>query len=47
MIKKVIVCGSRFGQFYIEALKNMENIELIGLLANGRIVLLSVQIITI
>lgn len=35
MIKKVIVCGSRFGQFYIEALKDMENIEVIGLLANG------------
>lgn len=35
MMKRVIVCGSRFGQFYIEALKNMYDVEIIGLLANG------------
>ncbi len=35
MKKKVIVCGTRFGQFYIEALKNMEEVELVGILAHG------------
>ena len=35
MGKKVIVCGSRFGQFYIEALKQMKEIEIVGLLARG------------
>lgn len=35
MMKKVIICGSRFGQFYIEALKNMHDVEIVGLLANG------------
>ncbi len=34
-MKKAIVCGTRFGQFYIEALKNIQDIELIGILANG------------
>lgn len=34
-MKKCIVCGSRFGQFYIEALKKMPNINLHGLLASG------------
>ncbi|WP_340296976.1 bifunctional Gfo/Idh/MocA family oxidoreductase/class I SAM-dependent methyltransferase [Staphylococcus coagulans] len=34
-MKKCIVCGSRFGQFYIEALKSIPNIKLYGLLASG------------
>ncbi|MDM8328516.1 Gfo/Idh/MocA family oxidoreductase, partial [Staphylococcus felis] len=34
-MKKCIVCGSRFGQFYIEALKRIPNINLHGLLATG------------
>ena len=34
-MKKAIVCGTRFGQFYIEALKNIQDVELIGILANG------------
>lgn len=34
-MKKCIVCGSRFGQFYIEALKSIPNIKLHGLLASG------------
>ncbi|WP_353463116.1 bifunctional Gfo/Idh/MocA family oxidoreductase/class I SAM-dependent methyltransferase [Mammaliicoccus sciuri] len=34
-MKKCIVCGSRFGQFYIEALKKIPNINLHGLLASG------------
>lgn len=33
---RTIVCGSTFGQFYIEALKNLhEEFEIVGLLANG------------
>lgn len=33
---KVLVCGSRFGQFYLEALKMLENkFEVVGLLAKG------------
>ncbi|HEK9878485.1 TPA: Gfo/Idh/MocA family oxidoreductase, partial [Streptococcus equi subsp. equi] len=35
MMKKVIICGTRFGQFYIEALKNIQDIEIVGILANG------------
>ena len=34
-MKNIIVCGSRFGQFYIEALKRMEGINIVGLLAKG------------
>lgn len=34
-MKKCIVCGSRFGQFYIEAMKDISNIKLDGLLALG------------
>lgn len=33
--KRVVVCGTRFGQFYIEALIKMENIEIVGILSNG------------
>ena len=33
---KVLVCGSRFGQFYLEALKMLENeFEIVGMLARG------------
>ena len=33
---KTIVCGSTFGQFYIEALKTLpDSFEIVGLLANG------------
>lgn len=31
----VIVCGTRFGQFYIEAMKHSEEFELIGILSRG------------
>ncbi len=34
-MKKAIVCGTRFGQFYIEALLKMPDVEVIGILANG------------
>lgn len=34
-MKKVIVCGTRFGQFYLEALKNMPEVEIVGILASG------------
>ena len=32
---KVLVCGTRFGQFYLEALKRSNEHELVGILANG------------
>lgn len=36
--KKVIVCGSKFGQFYVEALARMENeYELVGILGKGSV----------
>lgn len=34
-MKKAIVYGSRFGQFYIEAIKKMKEIEVVGILARG------------
>lgn len=34
-MKNVIVCGSRFGQFYIEALKGIDGMNIVGLLAKG------------
>lgn len=34
-MKNIIVYGSRFGQFYLEALKRMEGIKIVGLLAKG------------
>lgn len=34
-MKNVIVYGSRFGQFYIEALKRIEAIKIIGMVAKG------------
>lgn len=34
-MKNCIVCGSRFGQFYLEALKCIPNVNIIGILANG------------
>lgn len=34
-MKKCIVCGSRFGQFYLEALQSIPNIQIEGLLSNG------------
>lgn len=34
-MKNIIVCGSRFGQFYIEALKRIEKINIVGILAKG------------
>lgn len=35
MKKRVVVCGSRFGQFYLEAVAGSESYELAGILANG------------
>ena len=32
---KVLVCGARFGQFYMEAIKGDMRYELIGILARG------------
>lgn len=32
---KVLVCGARFGQFYLEAVKSDSRYELVGLLARG------------
>lgn len=34
-MKNIIVYGSRFGQFYLEALKRMKGIKIVGLLAKG------------
>lgn len=34
-MKKAIVCGTRFGQFYIEALINMPDVDVVGILASG------------
>ena len=34
--KRVLVCGTRFGQFYLEAItRNSDRFELVGILANG------------
>ena len=32
---RVLVCGTRFGQFYLEAIKNSHQYELVGILAQG------------
>ena len=32
---KVIVCGVRFGQFYIEAIRRCKGLELAGILSAG------------
>ncbi|KOY81120.1 Gfo/Idh/MocA family oxidoreductase [Lysinibacillus macroides] len=32
---RVLVCGTRFGQFYLEAIKNAQHFELAGILAQG------------
>ena len=32
---KILVCGARFGQFYMEAIKKNEKYELAGILARG------------
>lgn len=32
---KILVCGTRFGQFYLEALKRSNEYEVVGILANG------------
>jgi thiazolinyl imide reductase len=32
---QILVCGVRFGQFYLEALKNSEYYEIAGILSNG------------
>lgn len=34
-MKKVIVCGVRFGQFYLEAVRKSEDYELAGILSTG------------
>ena len=34
-MKNCIICGSRFGQFYIEAIRKHDDINICGLLANG------------
>ena len=34
-MKKVIVCGTRFGQFYIESLLSMQDVKIVGILAHG------------
>lgn len=34
-MKRVIICGTRFGQFYMEALKYNKDIQLVGILAKG------------
>lgn len=34
-MKKAIVCGTRFGQFYMEALINMPDVDVVGILASG------------
>ncbi|MBR1692655.1 MAG: Gfo/Idh/MocA family oxidoreductase [Lachnospiraceae bacterium] len=34
-MRKAIICGTRFGQFYIEALRRIPDIELVGVLARG------------
>lgn len=34
-MKNIIVYGSRFGQFYLEALKRIKGIKIVGLLAKG------------
>ena len=33
--KKIIVCGVRFGQFYLEAVSKSEDYELAGILSTG------------
>jgi len=35
MKKKLLVCGIRFGQFYLEAIQKSEQFELAGILTNG------------
>ncbi|MCR5083393.1 MAG: Gfo/Idh/MocA family oxidoreductase, partial [Parasporobacterium sp.] len=32
---KIVVCGARFGQFYLEAIKNAPEFELVGIYARG------------
>lgn len=44
-MKNIIVYGSRFGQFYLEALKRMKGIKIVGLLAKGNAVVKQVTML--
>lgn len=34
-MRRVIICGTRFGQFYIEAIRLLPDVEIVGILAKG------------